>query len=293
MAGSQGGASVSPVTYLRVFDRGLGDANLDFTRRNSNTITRSQPINARLRVASSLRGLLKRARKTTGLLSTPSFVPCNKIMEIISPENIGKLLGELTSCGQMTAGERMKIASEVCSVTVGSPFCCRRLVATLIEDEREDWILDILNVELRDDCLLNLALELQQGTGWSEPPCKLFRILGISDEIDKDNFYASANRFTAPYFTRPDRGVNHYIFDLSTILPFMEQLQPASRAEDADDPNDTVGGQGGFGTVRRTRIHPDHHSFSDYGVWENILDHSLTTFTNKNPDFDRGWLCRD
>ncbi|KAH6885428.1 kinase-like domain-containing protein, partial [Thelonectria olida] len=70
----------------------------------------------------------------------------------------------------------------------------------------------------------------------------------------------------APYFTRPQSGVNHYVFDLATVLPFKKQSQPASRAEISNSVKNTEGGQGGYGTVRRTTLHLSHHHFSDYGT---------------------------
>ncbi|KAH6900601.1 hypothetical protein B0T10DRAFT_471124 [Thelonectria olida] len=261
------GASATSVTHWEILDRGFGDAYRRSELKNENA-SQSLDIGASGRIAISLRRSLRMARRETSAPGKPSFVPFSKLMEIISLENTRKLLDQLPGCIEMTNMQKMNLASTICFGTPGSRYSCRRLVATLIDEEREDDILAVIDHSLRDDCLLNQTLTAQstlQDTTWSELACKLFRILGIEDQREKTAFNLSANKFTAPYFTRPESGVHHYILDLSTVLPFTEQLQPASGPKIADNPNIVDG----YGTTRRTRIHPDHFHFSDYGPSSN------------------------
>jgi hypothetical protein len=257
---------------MPVFDRGIADANVRFKSRQR-SVGSSPDCRGNSKVAATLRRALKRARRSTEIPGKPSFVPFNKMMEVISRENILALLGQLPSCMAMPLAQKKRLVSGICSVGRSSDYCCRRLVATLIDEEREDGILPVISRGLRDDCLLNQTLitSPQQGQSTLNRPDHmqmLFEILGIDDEDEKNTFYESANRYTAPYFTRPDTGVYHYVFDLSTVLPFMEQSQPASRPDNTDDGLNinTEGGQGGYGTVRRTKLHPNHHGFSNFGV---------------------------
>ncbi|KPM35894.1 hypothetical protein AK830_g10667 [Neonectria ditissima] len=238
-------------------------------------------------VATSIRNALKSAQvEEEG--GKVDFLPLDKLHHIINKPNVLQLLNRLRSCRQMSTGERERLASSICKVDNTDGCSYRKVVASLIEIEHEDDIPTMVREEFRDSCLPmqhdpEYKIMKHQKTG------QKCQTMASWSEEERKKFCRASIKYNVPFFMRPEsRGIYHYVFHDPTTLPFI-QKDPRYR-------EDTKGFRkpikevhtGGYSQVRRVKIHPSHHRFSDYGIQSSDNNFAIKSISaSKRTDFQR------
>ncbi|KAH6999510.1 kinase-like domain-containing protein [Ilyonectria destructans] len=224
-------------------------------------------------VAGTIRQQLKRAGVSTSRRG--KYVPVSKLGDIISQPNISKLIDELRSCRHMSPSEKDQLMNKICFVQDNR--CCstyRRIVAALIKTKCEEHIRSVVEESFSDDCL-PISCSIDDYTLRDQRTGKVCKTMQKWNSETREKYWSSIDKYNAPVFMRPsEQGIYHYVLDARMILPFerspsvyainRDSINQVGSGGDADDDN-----EGGFSTVKRVKIHADHHRFGSYGVSPN------------------------
>lgn len=219
-------------------------------------------------VAAAIRKALKRAGVASSRRN--KFVPVSKLGDIISQPNISKLIDVLESCSDMSPCQKEQLVNKICLIQ-DNPCCStyKRIVAALIKIEREEDIRSVVEEGFSDDYITLKSTD--DYTLRDETTGRICKTMKNWDSETRVKYWRSMDKYNVPVFMRPSkRGVYHYVLDKRMILPF--EGIPSVYGINSDSINQVGLGanadnnEGGFSTVKRVKIHADHHRFGNYGV---------------------------
>ncbi|KAI1864775.1 hypothetical protein JX265_008499 [Neoarthrinium moseri] len=213
------------------------------------------------------------------------YVPMDKLGEIINEGTMLGLLEGLPSCKTWSRREIRDVAKRICSTGNSDHlFSFRKVVAALIRIGKADHIPQFIQEDINDDWLP--LVKAPPSTSYGEDPYTLKHpetgrectALRQWTPQERRKFLKTSEKYLAPFFVQPSKGVNHYILHKTTILPF----KPIRVRNNEDDQgSDNQENSGGFGEVRCVEIHPSHYRFDSNIVTSRNQRFAIKTLNTK------------
>ncbi|KAI1458155.1 kinase-like protein [Annulohypoxylon moriforme] len=214
-----------------------------------------------------------------GLARIPRFIQealqkCN-----IPEEQINTLLATLC-VDEFASGGRSFFRIFAILVLCEKPGCIGKFIKLGIDDS----YLPLPKVERKRDGITVIPLQHKHNRKLSEHQLEL---LFQDRNIWTRNYLESFNKYQwwaiAPFFSRPERIIPHYVLEANDILPFTEktnkvELDMQSMDQDVKD----LVLQGGFGDVFIVKLHPSHYRFYDQPYSDGSHSFALKCLKSRN-----------
>lgn len=171
--------------------------------------------------------------------SGKDFIPSGALSRVITPDVVRRALQE-SQADVQSRGDAERICRS-----------CRNIFAILVLVDMVSRIPEFLRCNLDDTCLPMPDIRMKDARPSPTPPLENEAWMTVTRtwrRRDVDQFKTYQWRVMAPVFTAQDP---EYRLCPSHVLPFVESHEQA---------------EGGFATVYRVKIHPDHHDFGKLGV---------------------------
>lgn len=202
------------------------------------------------------------------------FLPINKLLRLLREPNVKRVLDEAAIPGGEASLDQL--ASDICHETpensrrmiLATLLCVNKVesITCFIKDKIYDIDLPLRRHRHRNQVVFHRKDDteddpaLESPTGW--------------DFNSLDQFCTAQYNFLIPFFDMSPGSAHFYKIENTHIrLPFVEWYEQTS---------------GGYGTVRRTRIHRAHHNYVSYTYLEATTGPDLTPnlgITRSKPRF--------
>jgi hypothetical protein len=202
-----------------------------------------------------------------GAASSRFFLPRKRLVEILTPERVLAVIGNLSGLKQRSEEYQKTFADAVCH---GSKSMRKslKLLAALLCSDLEKKFYSLVQEGVSDMCLPPTQEERGKFSSMLCQSCsKEHSYLQDKTSWRHRNFYLWAYGLNAPYLKRleqTDRESGshvHYVFSNEDVLPFVENHHPennTSRSSNSIAARSGLDHEGGFSTVTQVVFHDDH-----------------------------------
>ena len=199
--------------------------------------------------------------------NTRFFLPRDQITAIMRFDQVVSIIQLLECYQSCTAAEINKIVEHI--------YCnCLKLLTISILTKNE--LRPLVEDGLLDECL---PLATEPNTDGELLKCqtaghKHTYLNNGLDRVERQRISHWSYAVSAPYLVRQDTGHIHYILDNNDVLPITDIMSSeSSEAPDVQRPSAKQGVSqinqglmGGYGEVKRVKIHPSHFDFKSHDV---------------------------
>lgn len=240
--------------------------------RNQHGSARSARFSHKSRVPLTLQDRLFSILQRSQHNGEKDFFPRVELDRLITEQCVYEELSRQLDTNAYGREEIFKIAKDVCQETVLDEEensnkqkirSFRKLFVVLVLINKTSAIIKFLANDINDsDLPLVKVLRQHKKNSYtlrlSREPDRRLRCFGRSwDQLHIRNFDEYQWKTLSPFFSRGGhKEVKHYKFQKEVILPFLETSGEKSSLTDCE-----LSLKGGFGTISKIHIHPQHHNF--------------------------------
>ncbi|KAI5860609.1 protein kinase [Durotheca rogersii] len=191
-------------------------------------------------------------------LDTRSFIPNNRLFEILTPERVRDIVHSL-ECFQ-DLEDKDGLVQDIC---VGSHL---RLLAVLVGIRKVDYLLEHMDDGMCDLCLpMPVQKDRRDGRLYCQYHRESHKSLDSYPRIShRKDFSQWSYSLSAPYITYDARRHQHYSLSIDDILPMRAVAgKPRGQSKEAEEANSSYGG---FSQVFKVELDKSHYDFGDVGI---------------------------
>ncbi|KAI0888135.1 kinase-like protein [Annulohypoxylon maeteangense] len=242
----------------------------------------------------TLSDILWEAKTSCPLNSANCFIPFDKLSLALNRHLAQLALGP----SDISESKKEALLNKICVdwSTPGHPSFFR-IFAILVMCDNPGCISKFIELKIDDSCLPLPNIE-RKGNGIKVSSLRYENSRKIPnsklEELFKDQRVWTRNNLNsfnsyqwwaiAPFFSRPEKIIPHYVLEANDMLPFTEKtnkidIDMQSLDQDVKD----LMLQGGFGDVFIVKLHPSHYSFHDQPYSDGSHSFALKCLKSRNP----------